>query len=159
MKKFLLMLFTASALISCDIDDDGPQLVTVPAKVVETDLPEFFEQGETYEINITYLLPNECHFPGGIVAQRGSEMGNGRRDIYVYGLATVELGNTCEDPATSEEENELEKTAKFSLLVDEDEPYTFYLWSGTDEDGEEIFEEVEVPVGEEELEPTPQAQQ
>lgn len=157
MKKILLLLLVALPLISCDIDDDGTNMITLPAKAIAIDVPDFFEQGETYELEVTYLLPDACHLPAGINAQRAAAMGNGRRDIYIWGVAATEYGKECNEvpePATEEEANPLETKGKFPILIDEAEPFTFYLWAGIDEEGKDIFTEVVVPVGE--LEPEEQ---
>ena len=144
MKK-LMLLFTCTLLFtSCSIDDDEPSIVMVPAEVVATDLPEFFEDGEVYTVKVTYLLPDACHVPAGLHVTRGSSFGNGRRDIFVNGVASHEIGTECEEEG---EEEDLEQKASFQIRIDEDEPYTFYLWTGIDENDKNIYTEVVIPVG------------
>lgn len=127
---------------SCDIDDDGPGTATYLAEVTEVDLPEFFEAGKTYEIDVTYVLPSACHLDAGIDVKRGGNYS----DIYIVGVATAPANlEECD-----EEEEDLEQTTSFSLTVDVNQPYTFYLWQGVDDDGKTIYTEIEVPVGEQE---------
>mgnify|MGYP003111640820 CR=1 FL=1 len=144
MKKLVLLLFSAFFLIlsSCNIEDDGPRIATNFAEVTEIELPDFFERGKTYEIEVTYLLPSACHTAAGLEASRGSVEGSGRRDIYVAGVATYDQNVvTC-----NRQSDDLEKTAKFSIGIDEEDPYTFYLWTGLDSDLESEFTVIEVPV-------------
>jgi hypothetical protein len=141
MKKLILLFACVSLFVSCDVDDD-PNLVLVPAEVVDIDLPDSFEQGKSYLLEVSYLLPNACHTPSGLQVTRGSETGEERRDIYVVGVAAVEEGFDCTLPA-----NNLETYGSFRIIIDEDDPFTFYLWTGVDENDEAIYTQVVVPVG------------
>ncbi len=143
MKK-LVLLFCAATLIlsSCNIEDDGPRIAAEFAEVTEIDLPEFFEQGKTYQIEVTYLLPSACHTAAGLEAKRGNSEGAARRNIYVAGVSTYDQNVvTC-----NRESEDLEKTAKFSISIDEDQPYTFYLWTGLNSNLESEFTIIEIPV-------------
>lgn len=142
MKKLILLFACSLMFMSCEVEDDGPNLVMVASKVTGAELPEYFEKGKTYEIEVTYLLPDACHIPAGLQVNRGANIGNGRRDIFISGVASYEYGTTCD----KEDEN-LEETKTFILEITEDEPYTFYLWQGRDENHESIYTEIVVPVG------------
>jgi hypothetical protein len=117
--------------------------VYVWAEITEHDLPAYFEEGETYKINISYLLPDACHTGLGLQVGRGGDMGDAYRDIYVAGFASYRSDLVECD----EEDEDLEKESHFSIRINDDEPYTFYLWTGVDEDDENIYTEVVVPVG------------
>jgi len=150
MKKLILLFVSSLVLVSCDTDDDGPRTLLTAAEVVDVDLPEFFEAGKTYDIDVTYLLPDACHTAAGINPQRGTNS-NGEdefRDIYISGVASYDSNLTECDKEVEEDELEKKSTFKLSIDSDEDEPYTFFLWTGVDEDGENIFTQVVVPVGE-----------
>ena len=141
MKKLFFLFAFTTLLVSCEIEDDGPGMVMVPAEVSETNLPESFEEGKTYVIEVAYLLPDACHVPAGIHVYRGASFGDARRDIFVSGVASYEYGTEC-----NEESENLERTSSFRMTIDEDDPYTFYLWTGLDEDNKDIYTEVVVPV-------------
>lgn len=145
MKKLVLLMMGFGLLFtSCDVDDDGPGTALYLAEVTEVDLPEFFEEGETYEIDVTYLLPTACHQDAGIRVERGGNSGDTYRDIYIVGMATA----AADLEECDEEGGDLEKTNSFNLTIDVNESYTFYLWEGVDDDEENIYTEIEVPVGE-----------
>lgn len=144
MKKFALLFVAILTLSSCSIDDDGPRIAYQFAEVTGENLPEFFEKGKTYKVDITYLLPTACHTAAGLEVKRGNNSGDQRRDIYVVGIGSFDANQT----ECNREDDDLEKEASFSILIDEDEPYTFYLWSGVDENMENEYTVVEVPVQE-----------
>jgi hypothetical protein len=146
MKKFLFLFIAALSLTACDVDDDGPGTVQVLAEVTDADLPEFFEKDKLYDIKITYLLPDACHTGIGVQAMREGSGEAERRKIYVGGVASRPANQTT----CNLEEDDLEVEGSFSMRVDSDQPYTFYLWTGVDVDGESVYDEVVVPVGEEE---------
>lgn len=142
MKKFILLFMCAFSFMSCDVEDDGPNFEQVLVEVVDHDLPEVFEQGKVYTINITYLLPDACHVGLGLQAVRGAFDGDARRDIYVAGVASRPIGQgecTLED-------DDLEREEYFIIRADESRPYTFYLWTGLDENQESVYTEIEIPV-------------
>lgn len=144
MKKLLFLLLSTIILTGCNIEDDGPRINYQLAKVTAADLPEEFEKGKVYEIDITYLLPSACHTAAGIEAKRGDIAGEGRRKIYVAGVASFDANITeCDE---EEDEDELLEESSFSLRIDEDDPYTFYLWTSYNDNLESVYTTVEVPV-------------
>lgn len=142
MKKLVFLFLFALSMVSCSLEDDGPIINYEYAEVVDVDLPESFEKGKIYQLEVTYLLPSACHTPLGIEVRRGAATGDERRDIYVVGVTSINAEITDCDV---ESEN-LEKKKTFSLNVDEDEPFTFYLWDGLDDEGESQYVTIEVPV-------------
>lgn len=142
MKKLALLFVLALTLSSCSLEDDGPGVKYQYAKVIDAGLPDSFEKGKTYQLEITYLLPSACHSPLGLEAKRGSFTGEERRDIYIVGVTSVNADLT---ECTIESED-LEREKTLTIVIDEDEPYTFYLWDGLDDEDENQYITVEVPV-------------
>lgn len=153
MKRLALVLLSVITLSSCSIDDDGYNIVTNYAEVSANDLPGYFEKGKTYEVEVDYLLPNLCHQGVGLQVNREAQAGEKRRNIYIAGLASfdTEKGECTLEP---NEDSDLIETAKFTITIEEEEPYTFNFWVGVDMDGESIFETVVVPVGAPDVEET-----
>jgi len=63
MKKFVLLLGLVFVSFSCDPDNEKLvefDLELVPVESVR--LPDFFIEGETYEIEMEYKRPSVCHF-------------------------------------------------------------------------------------------------
>ncbi len=140
--KRISILFLALILSGCSVDDDNVNLVNQFAVVSQTDLPESFEKGKIYTVKVKYLLPTACHTAAGVDARRGDSQGNRRRDIFVTGVARS-AANMGE--CTRVEEN-LEREGSFSILIDENEPYTFHLWRGVNAENQNQFTVVVVPV-------------
>lgn len=144
MRKFVFLFVTTLAFTSCSIEDDGTRIEYQFAEIISADLPESFEKGKTYLIDITYQLPSACHTATGIEVIRGKSTGDERRDIYIVGISSYNANLT----ECNRDDDDLEREKSFSILIDEDEPYTFYLWTGVDEDDENQYTIVEVPVTE-----------
>ena len=142
MKKFALLFICALALVGCEIEDDGPGTEQVLVEVVDIDLPETLEQGKIYQLEVTYKLPNACHVALGVQVALGGFEPPKNREVYVGGVASRPAGNT---QCTMQSENLLRKET-FALRIIEDEPYTFYLWTGLDENQENVYTEIVVPV-------------
>lgn len=144
MKKLIVLFICSLGLLSCSMEEDnGPTYGYQLAVVDSLALPDYFEIGKTYEIEVSYTLPSACHSPNYVEATRGGNEGEEYRDIYVGAVTTYEMGmSEC-----SEDSTDLEQTDSFNLYIDEDEDYTFYLWQGRDSTGQSQFETVTVPVG------------
>lgn len=139
MKKILLTLSFLFALLltSCNLDDDSyraPITVLVPIENVE--IPEQFVYGETYEINLTYTIPNSCYVFNDIYYQSESN----ERTVAI--ICTVYEEPNCLQEATSEE-------VSFNFMANSLDTYVFKFWQGEDENGNDMFYIVEVPVTEE----------
>ena len=146
MKRLALLFLCVITLNSCSVNDDGTTILTKFAEVSEYDLPEYFEKGKSYKVPMAFLLPDMCHQAVGLQLSRGAEFGDERRDIYVAGVVSfnAEQSKCTLEP---EDDSDLVVETEFTISIDEEEPYTFYFWTGLDSTGENIFEIVEVPVG------------
>lgn len=144
MKKLFLLMLATMVLSSCNIEDDGPNTNYRLAEVTDADLPEEFEMGKTYEIEVTYRLPDACHLAAGLEARRGDQTGEGRRKIFVAGVASYDANVTeCDQDA---DEEDLLKKEKFSIRIDEQDPYTFLLWTSYNANMESQYDTIAVPV-------------
>lgn len=142
MKKLFFTLLVLVFFTSCSIEEDEPIRLRGYAPVTSVNLPEYFTLGETYELEVSYERKNVCHTPGGLSVTRGGMSGEERRKIYVAGITIYsKADNTCEKG-----EETLIETGVFTITIDEEEPFTFYLWIGTDTNGENLYDIVEVPV-------------
>lgn len=141
MKKLILFFVGALTLMSCDIDE-GVNTQVQYAEVSDIDLPEFFELGEVYDIEVTYLLPTGCHSTAGIDVRRINDLAD-RWEILVAGVASYDANaGECTRDNTNPE-----RTETFTLRIDEETVYAFHLWTGMDNNNQPIFTIVEVPVG------------
>ena len=131
---FLLLSFLAFGLSSCKLEDDGVNFRFVPLQIVSADVPESFDLNETYEIRVRYLRPSACVFFEGF-------------DITSEATTTrnvVAIGSDFYEEACTQAVEELEATFNFICLYEE--PYLFRFWTGEDENGNQQYLEIEVPV-------------
>ncbi len=151
MKKlfaFALIAVGVLSLTSC-MNDDGPNINYEVAEITGHDLPEYFEEGEEYEINVDYLLPSACHSFYGF--QTGNEENEDDETIFEYYIQV----QTSYDPnltECTEEDDDLEKTAEliddFEIKSENDyTTYRFNFITGYDSDGNPEYLTVDVPVG------------
>lgn len=154
MKRIALLMVLALSLYSCDTDDDGPNLNFAIAEITNTDLPEYFEIGENYDVEVAYKLPNACHqFSNFSVNQYIDEETDSTFVIEIAALTSYDANITeCTEEGTLIDS----RTIRDLRITSEDyNNYQFKLLTGEDENGNGEFLIIDVPVGEPEPE-TPQ---
>ena len=145
MKRLALILMFSFSLMACSLDDDGPGRLQESAEIISTTLPDYFETGKSYDIDVVYKLPSACHTFAGFHSSRGD--GENSTDIYVITITSYQADLTqCSIEA--DEEDLIKQAALGRLTIDAEvgTSYTFFLWKGSDEDGQAIYTEVEIPV-------------
>ncbi|MER3319419.1 MAG: hypothetical protein RIB79_14095 [Allomuricauda sp.] len=142
MKKVLMpfmLIVACSWSISCEVDDDSPNFYFTALNTVEADVPEFFEFGNTYDIEVTYQRPNGCTFFEGFDVVQTSVTG---RDVVVIGSVLTDENRACTQAI-----EEVVATLKFNVIYTEE--YTFRFYAGDDADGNATYLEYTVPIAEE----------
>ncbi len=132
--KILFVLFLVTALFGCSGDDDTNffyELVTIE----EVELPEKLERGETYTIAVSYFRPSNCHSFSGFDY---NGLGNERT------VAIVNVVVNDGDCSAIERADLIE--VSFDFLVGKEESYIFRFWQGRDDNGNNQFLTVELPV-------------
>ncbi|MDN3491642.1 hypothetical protein [Winogradskyella bathintestinalis] len=135
MKKYaLLTILFLTILTSCSVDDgDSTYISTETLPIESVELPEQFAFNETYEILITYNRPTACH-----------RFYNFFYDIH-ENERTIAVINSVYQDASCEESPE-SVTVSLNFIVTGTETYVFKFFQGYDEEGEEQYLVVEVPV-------------
>lgn len=137
MKKrfFSFLVLTMILTFSSCKKDDAPNFHFVPLSIVSADLPEFFTLNQTYAIRVTYSKPDTCTSFAGF-------------DVTPEELTTrnvVVIGTRHYDQETCAQTIE-QGVSVFNFNVVHSQTYTFKFWQGEDEDGNQEYLEVEVPV-------------
>ena len=136
-RTFLLLcaLMVSLTFSSCDLGDDGPNFHFIPLRIESVDMPESFDLDETYEINVTFILPDGCtYYEGFDVVKEATST----RKVVAVGAQRTDQEVCTQDVR--------EEMASFTFVVLYDEMYLFRFYQGEDENGEQLFLEVEVPV-------------
>ena len=135
MKRLFLCFVLTLSLASCSIDNDSSNDFYYEILPVESvDIPTEFTLGETYEIHLSYLRPSGCYIFNDFYYV--SELN--QRTVAV--INTVYPNRDCETF-----ENELVDVS-FNFIVNNNGTYVFRFWQGEDDNGNDIYYIVEVPV-------------
>ncbi|WP_128755199.1 hypothetical protein [Aquimarina sediminis] len=132
--KIILVFFLVAIFTGC-MDDDETNFFYELVKVEEATLPDQFNRGETHTITVSYFRPTNCHSFSGFDYNR---LGN-ERTVSVVNLV-VEQGN-CTDLETTDLVE-----VSFDFFVGQEDSYVFRFWQGKNENGDNQFLIVEVPV-------------
>lgn len=134
MRKIFILSIVAAVLFSCSLDDDSANFSFEILPIEEVDIPEEFTLGEVYPITVTYERPTNCHsFRDFYYLKENNE-----RTVAI--ISTVFEQDNCEDLTDAS------LTATFNFQVTSNGSYIFKFWQGQDENEEDIFLEIEVPV-------------
>lgn len=138
MKNFkyvlIMMLAVVVTVTSCNDDDEGHAFHLEKGIVMDYDVPDEFVFGDTYDIDVTVELPNSCYFYYG----QYEYLYDGPARL-IYPIVHVDDDVPCTL-------NISETTFSIPVNVQQSEPYIFKFFNGEDEDGEEKFLTIEVPV-------------
>ena len=136
MKKTFLFILSCITIFStsCSLDDDNVKFSFVPLQIVNADFPETFTLNETYNIEVTYIIPNNC------IAFEGFDISN----IDTTSRSIVAIGSELEGKVCNLIAVEARESFAFTCLYEG--TYYFRLWTGETENGEQQYLELEVPV-------------
>ncbi len=134
MKKLIALSFTLLLFVSCSIDDDSTNYSFEILSVESVDIPDAFTLGEVYPITVSYLRPSTCHSFKEFYYLKENNIRTVAPINYVF------ENNSCETLT-----NELVE-ATFNFIVTSNGSYIFKFWQGEDNNGEDQYLTIEVPV-------------
>jgi len=121
-------------MLSCSADE-GEETSYVALPIESIQLPDEFTLNEQYEIFFVFKRPTNCHGYYDVLLKAD----NAYRTLAVQSI--VYKNANCE---VLTENNEANQSFRFKVIYDQ--VYMFRIWKGVNEFGEEIYEEIEVPV-------------
>lgn len=135
MKKIYYLLIYCGLLLNCSSNDfpiDTTHLEVLP--ITNINFPEYFEYDQVYSIEYFYVKPTVCHSFYNLFY----EANENERTIAVMNITYV--NNFCEP-------NEELETRFFDFhCTNEQGAYTFKLWQGKNDEGEDIYIYHTVPI-------------
>ena len=135
MKRYaLLIIVYVSVFTSCSLESKGPDSFYSEFMPIESvEIPEYFVYGESYEILLNYVKPSSCyHFYDFYY-----EINSNERIVAI--INTIYTDTSCiEEPQSI--------SANLNFMVTDTETYIFKFYQGEDEDGQDQYYLVEVPV-------------
>lgn len=134
----LLCAITVAVIsVSCSLDDDQTNFKYATLETVSANLPDTFELGRVYNIDVKLLRPDECTFSETFDVKRDFTDSTNIRTVAAIGIV-------IDEPECAKANDEIQDAFQFEVLYTK--PYVFRFYSGTDESGEAKFLEIEVPV-------------
>lgn len=135
MKKLLLFLPLLFIIFGCSKDDDPVEQYTYEkVPVISVDAPQAVEEGETYTVKITYARPTLCH---QYYALRFEQTEN----TIVFDVVNIYTAG-----ANCVEDDTLTANVSFDFVAEEEESYIFKFWQGVDDQGDDLYLTLEIPV-------------
>ncbi len=138
MKNLFFMVSLFALTVGSCTSDDSPNYHYAVLAVESFDVPTSVETGGVYPITVRYKRPSTCHFFDGFYYDR-------RDHLRVIGVRNVVVDRNDCSP-TDPQEPELERHFSFSPLETAPYTYVFKFYKGKDAQGENLFEEVQIPV-------------
>ena len=136
MKQYIAYILILLAVSSCSVSDDGPDYYYEFMPVESVTIPESMVVNNTYEIGMTYMRPNSCYIYSDI--------------YYSYDdLTTRTVAIICSVYDSSYGCDSLdypEYEVTYNFKPTEVGTYTLKYWQGEDENGEDQYLIIEVPV-------------
>ncbi|HOZ74470.1 MAG TPA: hypothetical protein PLS51_00865 [Flavobacterium sp.] len=142
MKRIIFLLLVLFAFNSCSKDaGNGPAVYYELVPIQRCSMPYRFTAGQTYEFEMTYRQPSSCHFYKGIYFEKLP--GNVR--LVAIQCGVMESNSCVTYPVNSTSAPNPQKET-YQFTAEAGEPYTFRIWSGKDDQGENTYYDVVVPV-------------
>ncbi|MCV6629357.1 MAG: hypothetical protein OIF50_05810 [Flavobacteriaceae bacterium] len=129
---YCLTLLLSFGLLGC-LKDEDTNFHLKALQIESVSLPESFEVGKIYDIEVKCMLPNGCTYFNGFQVN-DPEL----TERYIAAIGAV-YGQSCTEQIEM-------TTERFRFLVRFDKDYTFKFWSGKDDNGEDIYIEKVVPI-------------
>lgn len=140
MKKLIFTSLLALIILSCSIDDSveeqGFYFEILP--VEEVFMPETFTAGEFYQIEYNYYKPTTCHSFNDLYYLIEGDF----RTVAVINAVLEEAEGLICEPLNEELEW---RTLNFECKKNFG-TYIFQFWQGQDENGNDVYLTIEVPV-------------
>ena len=133
MKKILILFLTIGTLMSCLSDNDDPNYDIILLPINSYTVPDEFNFGAKETVKVKFTLPDGCHAYHSVYYQYDGDA----RIIAVRAIKYKEDG--CTDSLT-------EKEVDIDIQIRQREDYILKFWKGKNDDDEDVFDEVTIPV-------------
>lgn len=135
---FLVFAFAATLVIaSCSLDDGGVNFHYAPLQIVNATVPDTFDFGNTYTINVDILRPDDCTLTDSFDVRRSATDTTNIRTVSAIGII-------LDKDECAEVNQEIQDSFQFEVRYTE--PYIFRFYTGDNENGDAQFLEIRVPV-------------
>ncbi len=136
--KYFIALLVSLIVLSCSNDEvDQTAISNEFIPIEEVFIPSEFQLNQNHQITITYTEPTTCHKFSNLLFEKDIDE-NSRRAVAIATKSVTE-GVPCDS---------INKTSEttFNLFASQRDYYLFRFWQGKDDDGKDVYLEIEVPV-------------
>ena len=134
MKRLIIILSVFVFLTGCSLEDDNASNFEFQVMPIESvNMANSFVKGNTYVISMTYTAPSSCY-----------EFYNFSYQVEGHERTIAVVNTVYNDPACELDPKQVEVSMDF--MVTGDDVYVFKFFQGIDEEGEDHYYVVEVPV-------------
>ncbi len=140
MKRLYVLLcagIVAVVSVSCSLDDDQTNFKYATLETVSANLPDTFELGKVYKIDVKMLRPNECTYSETFDVSRDFTDSTNIRTVAAIGIVLDQADCAVVNDS-------IQNSFQFEVIYSN--PYVFKFYTGDDENGDAEFLEIEVPV-------------
>lgn len=137
-KKTILITLVIFSFLSCSVDNDNPTYHFEFIPIENVELPEAFEYGNVYDIEYSYFKQSTCHHFNDLYYEPS---GNTRTVAVINRVYHESSDVICEELIDQLET----RTFRFHV-IDTNDSIVFRFWQGVDENGEDEFLIIEVPI-------------
>jgi hypothetical protein len=134
MKRLFILSFILIVFGACNTNDEYPHFNSEILPIDSVNIPTEFELGEVYPITVSYLRPTNCHAFDKLYYSKNTNQRTVAIIDYVFER------DDCETL-----ENEIVEST-FNFIVNSNGSYIFKFWQGEDDQGEDQYLTIEVPV-------------
>jgi hypothetical protein len=136
MKNIFLLSFLLFSMHSCSTDSDIINLSTTALPIESVSIPEGFQFGQVYPIEVTYLRPSTCYIFNTFYI----EPNDNETTVILVNTVYEDADCVTLDPSNSE------TSATFNFQVNDTNTQVFKFWQGKDDNGSDLYLVIEVPV-------------
>ena len=133
--KYFLALFLV-LITSCSSDNGAPEYHSEIMPIDTIYLPTSFNLNQTYTIDFTFIKPTSCYVYNNLFINSGNQ------ENRTLAVNTVVYEHSDCIPLST---NNIE-TQSFDFKVIYDQVYTFHIWKGKDGQGNDLYEDIDIPV-------------
>lgn len=143
MKNIFALLSLVIFCVSCSLDDTNHSNYSIEPVLIESvETPDYFVEGGIHTVKLYYNKISTCHFPNGVYYTTEPD-----NTIVIVAQNVVYHKNDC-SMAVPDEDVVQEMSFEFEITKPVGTVYTFKFYQGLDQNGEESFLVIEIPVEE-----------
>ncbi len=134
MKKTIIIL-SLIVLEGCSVDDNSNGIIQDLAPITSVNIPTSFVANKSYEIDLNYRRPSNCHYFAGLdITQKNNEVT----------IGVVNHSKTSSSNCSSN--GDLSEMTSLNFVAERNDFYIFKFWKGENSVGEDEFIIKQIPI-------------